>query len=154
MRIIADLVTCENGVMLFDTDGYTPNLESDKKYTLEVKPYKSSRSLEQNRLMWAIIQEIAKDTGNDEMTVYIQGLKHVKAKFEWYASLPEAIEALKNGFRAVEDVGACEINGKPARACKCYVGSSKFNAFEMKQLIDYFINLAHELGIKIEEYQR
>ena len=154
MRIIADLVKCENGAMLFDTDGYTPSLESDKKYTLEVKPYKSSRSLEQNRLMWAIIQEISKDTGNDEMTVYIQGLKHVKAKFEWYAAFSEAIEALKSSFRAVEDVGACEINGKPARACKCYVGSSKFNSEEMTKLIEYFIGLAQELGIKIEEYQR
>lgn len=151
MKIQGHLIKCENGVLLFDIDGFTPDLETDKKYNIDIKPYKTARSLEQNRMMWGIIQQIAEDTGNELMDIYIEGLEFCDAKHIFMESVPEAENELKKAFRAVKIMeGRININDKQTVVYKCYFGSSKFNSAEMTKLISYFQDLATSLGIKIE----
>lgn len=151
MRINTKLLAIRNGLYLFEPFGLKQDLEPSKLYTLDIKEYKSNRSLEQNRMMWGIIQQISTVTGNDEMSIYISGLEHANAKYEFIAALPETETSLKKVFRAISPLGTLVTpKGVELVTYKCYIGSSKFDTGEMTRLIDYFITKAQEVGINIE----
>ena len=150
LKIVANLTKNTNGVLAFKTDSYTAPLKVGTRYNIEFKVYKSSRSLEQNRMMWAIIQDIAKETGNDEMDVYIVGLEHVNAKSDFILALPETEINLRKAYRAVKIMESREYNNKQMYVYKCYIGSSKFDTSEMTKLIDYFIGQAEELDLNTQ----
>jgi hypothetical protein len=123
-------------------------------YDLDIKEHKANRSLEQNRMIWGIIQQIAQKTGNDEMDIYISGLEAANVKYEFILALPETETALKRTFRAVKPYGTrlVKVGEKELEmVCyKCYIGSSKMDTQEMTLLLDYFIRLAAENGIEFE----
>jgi len=124
-------------------------LEVDKMYSFDVKDYKSQRSLQQNAMMWAIINNISKETGQDDMDIYITGLEHAKVKFDYIMALPEIERELKKAFRAVKIMENRNIDGKTLTVFKCFYGSSKMDTQEMTLLMEYFINLASDLGIVV-----
>lgn len=124
-------------------------LEVDKMYSFDVKDYKSQRSLQQNAMMWAIINDISKETGQDDMDIYITGLEHAKVKFDYIMALPITERELKKAFRAVKVMENRNIDGKQLTVFKCFYGSSKMDTQEMTLLVEYFINLASDLGIMI-----
>lgn len=150
MRITGDIFQIKDGFITIKSDTqYLQELEADTKYNIVFKKYRSNRTIEQNRMMWGIIQQIANETDNDIMDIYCEGLEHANAKSEFMMCLPEAIEDIKKCFRAVRICEIREYNGKQMAVIKCYVGSSKFDTKEMTILIDYFIRLASEFGIVI-----
>lgn len=152
MRINAKLIKSGDGLLVLEPFGYSPKLEIGKPYSFDVKEYKSSRSIEQNSFMWAIIQKIALVTGNDTEDIYVTGLERSGAKPEWIAALPETEDALKRKFRAVKPMGTMTTpKGVELVTFKCFVGSSQYDVKEMTALVDYFIRLAAENGIYIEE---
>lgn len=124
-------------------------LDIGKTYNIVFKKYRSCRSIEQNKLMWEIISRIAKETNNDEMDIYAYGLEKANAKFEFLMILPEALESVKQTFRAVKICESREYNGKNILVIKVFIGSSKFDVSEMTELINYFIQLASELNVYI-----
>lgn len=147
MRIKGKLKLNNGGALLFETTAILP-LELEKDYTIEIKPYKSSRSLEQNSMLWGIIQQMSDKTGNDPMDIYIAALENANAKFEYIAALPEAEDSLKKVFRAVKPVSTFVSNkGVNMITYKCWIGSSRFDTQEMTKLIDFVIQKAEELSI-------
>ena len=149
MRIEAEILDISGEVICLRTNSLINTLEIGKRYNVDFKKYYSSRSLEQNRLMWKIIQRIAKETDNDEWTIYIQGLEKADCLSEYLMILPEALESIQNSFRAIKVCEKREYNGKQMLVVKVFVGSSKFDTEEMTNLIEYFIHLASEFGIFI-----
>ena len=89
------------------------------------KPYKS-RSNEQNRMFWGIVQQIATETGND------------------LDDIEEAVKerALKRGYPAT----ANKLTGRPKP-----LSMTKVNTVEMGYLLEEVQQLASELGIVIKE---
>lgn len=122
-----------------------------KTYTADFKEYKSKRSIEQNKLMWEIIDRIAKETNNDEWDIYCQGLEKANCKSEFLMVLPRAYETVKKTFRACKICEHREYNGKDMLIIKAFVGSSKYNVNEMNELINFFIQLAAEQGIYLKD---
>lgn len=147
MRINAELKSFDGKNATFEIFGHKPSLDVNSLYTLEVKPYKTNRSKEQNALMWAIIQEISKATGNDEMDVYCAGLEGVNIQADFLMGLPETEQSLRRQFRAVKVMENRDYNSTKITVFKCYTGSSKFNTQEMTKLIDFFLRLADETGV-------
>lgn len=122
-----------------------------KTYTADFKEYKSKRSIEQNKLMWEIINRIAKETNNDEWEIYCLGLEKANCKSEYLMVLPAAYETIKKTFRAVKICEHREYNGKDMLIVKAFVGSSKFDVNEMNELIEFFIRTASEQDIYIKD---
>ena len=151
-------------------DKYTANLfvrelEHLDKIEVSAKQHKESRSLNQNKCMWAIISKIS-DTLNHEHTeesvtkIYGEMLVRANVKREYIAVLPEAIESLKLTARAIIPTGATivstnEKNGKQSKlVCAWYYfGSSTFNTKEMGELLEVVIAYASELGIMDSEIE-
>lgn len=137
MRFKAKLLSNKKGLLVFETDVFNDFVE-DSFYSVEIKPYKTSRSLEQNAKLWALIQELADRTGNDTMDIYIASLEHANAKYEWIACLEEAEDGLRKCFRAVKPFGTVTTaDNKTLIRYKCWIGSSKFDVSEMCKLIDF-----------------
>lgn len=138
MNIKAKLVSNCRGLLVFESD--TVELETEQFYRVDIKPYKSSRSIEQNALMWELITQIANATaGADKWDIYISGLEKANAEYEYLACLPETEENLKRVFRAIKPAGVMPTpKGTQMTVYKCYTGSSKYNSKEMTELIDYF----------------
>lgn len=124
-------------------------LDMDKQYAVEIKEPKSKRSLEQNKLLWKMVNEIAKKQYQDEMEVYIQVLEEANTKFTWIKGLKETKEELLKVFRAVK-ITRYDEDG--LAVFKCFYGSSKMNTKEMSELLDIVISWANELGIPTQEY--
>lgn len=142
-------------MLLIENTSYHPlEIDLEKEYQLDIKELKSARTVQQNRYMWALIHEISKEQGMDEMEVYIQALEEANAKYEYIMAPEEAEENLKKGFRAVKVVRPEIHNNKKFYVYKCFVGSSKFNTQEMTRLIDVIVSWCHELNIPTDTYEK
>ncbi len=128
----------------------TDSLEKDKVYKLEISEVKAKRSIEQNKLLWKIIGDIAErdKSYGDEWEVYCTLLKMAKCKYKSYVVQDDdAIEVLRGVCRAVEVVGTTDIHGKDFKVVRVYEGSSKFNTKEMTTLIDKAMEWASEYNL-------
>lgn len=126
-------------------------LDLTKPYQIELKEFKSKRSLEQNKKMWALIHEIAKETGADDLEVYIGILERADVKSEYLITASDMESSLKKSFRAVKFIRMQEVNGKDCYVYKVYIGSSKMNTKEMSELLEITLNICGEIGIETEE---
>ena len=144
-----------NQMLLIENKTHHPlELDLTKEYQLEIKELKSTRTIQQNRYMWSLIHEISKQQEMDDMEVYIQALEEANAKFEYIMAPEEAEENLKKGFRAVKVTRPEIHNGKKFYIYKCFLGSSKFNVTETKQLIDVIVGWCYELKIPTDIYEK
>ena len=134
---------------------YLINLDKTKEYKLELNEIKSKRSLQQNRLIWQMIGQIAKHEGMESMEVYCQIIKMAKIKIEFIETIPEAIPKLKNLFReVVEREVRCSAKGVTTVMLECYYGTSTFTVPEMSDFVDQMLDYAEKIGINTTEYER
>jgi hypothetical protein len=126
-------------------------LDMDKIYICEIKEPKSQRSLEQNRLLWKLIHRVAKETYQDDMTVYCTVLERADALSDFVITAVDMEEALRKSFRGVKFIRMQEVNGKDCYVYKVYLGSSKMNTSEMNELIEITMQVCSELGIDTRE---
>lgn len=136
-------------------------LDKNKKYQFVIKEFKSQRSLNQNKLLWAIIGGSADylrsqgETDIDDMKLYCDLLEMNNCKF-FYIKLAKKddINNMKEikGVRAIRYIGS-EINHHNVReyTFKCYIGSSQYNIKEMNFLIDKAMQMASELGLDFSD---
>lgn len=131
-------------------------IDQEEPLSVEINKYKSKRSNEQNRYMWALLSEIDKarngSRSNDEWNVYIEALERCGAKFEYIACLEAAEDMLKKSFRAVKFVRVYD-ESKQVNQYKCYYGSSKMNTKEMSELIETVLDMASECGIETSYWE-
>jgi hypothetical protein len=150
MRMTGKVKSKDNFIEI-EPFGNTERLELDKVYDIDFKEYKSKRSIEQNKLLWKLIQSISKASDSDVMDTYIDGLEHCNAKSDIdYSQTLEQMQGKK--YRAFKFLtNATLTNGTILGVYKVWFGSSKFNVSEMTQLIRYFQDLAMSYGINVEE---
>lgn len=123
-----------------------------KKLVIRVEKYRNKRSLNQNRLMWALLEIMATAMSGRAGDVtawdcYIAMLERYGAKYEYFYCLPEALDEFKGLFRAVKEIDRPIIGGKRMILCKCFVGSSKMDVSEMTQLIDGIFDELADMGV-------
>lgn len=159
MRIIA-----EYGRIFYDANGdallqlrvanshhkkLLEELERGVPLAVQITKAKSKRSIEQNKYMWALLNEIDKERNGgrscDDWAVYIEALERAGAKFERISCKAEAERMLKEQFRAVQFVRVFDDEGR--NEYKCFYGSSKMNTKEMSELIDAVLDIAAAEGI-------
>lgn len=126
---------------------------------IEVKPHKSKRSLEQNRMLWALLEKMAMAVSCCNTTLtreecYCIMLEETGVKYELLYALPKTENELRKSFRAVRNTGEIEIiNGKEYAVYQCFIGSSKFNTKEMAELIDAVLDKLTGLGVYDSEIE-
>lgn len=130
----------------------------DKKLEIEVKEYKSKRSIEQNKMLWSLLSKMAIAMSGKKNKVsseecYCIMLEEANVTCDYMLALPEAEPMLKKSFRVVRKVGEREVNGKTLNMYQYFVGSSKFNTKEMTELIENVLDKLAELGVYDSEIE-
>jgi len=127
----------------------------EKEMMVDIKEFKSARTLEQNEMLWGIIRSISDKVNHshrqeDMMNIYSTLLQRANIKREYIRTYKKAKNILEESFRAVMEVpNSIKIeNGKETVGFWVYYGSSKFNTKEMTELIDIALDLATELGVE------
>jgi hypothetical protein len=126
-------------------------LDLTKEYKVEVKEPKSKRSLQQNKLLWELINRIAKETHQDDMDVYCGALERADALSDYVITATDMEDALRKQFRGVKFIRKQEVNGKECNVYKVYLGSSKMNVKEMNELLEIVFQICSEFGIPTME---
>lgn len=130
----------------------------EKKLEVDIKPYHSKRSIEQNKLLWALLEKMAiamsgKKNKMSSEECYCIMLEEANVSYDYILALPEAEELLKRTFRVVRKVGEREVNGKTLNLYQYFIGSSKFNTKEMTELIESTLDKLAELGVVDSEIE-
>lgn len=128
-------------------------LEEEKTYSVEIKEIKSQRTIQQNNYLWALIHDIdvaINGKPTDEMDIYAMLLERASAKFDYIGALEVTEPMLKKNFRAIKKIKEIDLNGVQGYMYKVFIGSSKMNTKEMKQLIDTALDVAGELGLDMD----
>ena len=161
-------ITDENGnlVVSFIVKGYDKSaallaIEETKnapKLEIEVKAHKSKRSLEQNRLLWALLGKMAMAMSGKKNKVsseecYCIMLEEANVACDYLLALPEAEPMLRQSFRVIRKVGEREVNGKKLNLYQYFIGSSKYNTKEMTELIEAVLDKLAELGVNDSEIE-
>ena len=123
------------------------NFEDNDFLKAEITRIKDKKTLQQNRYMWSLIDQIAQKQNQDEMEVYCQALQEANAKYTWLEGLPEIKEKLLQVYRAVQITRYEERFGKQFAIFKCYEGTSKYDKKEMMELLEIIVGWAEELDI-------
>lgn len=150
--------------LVFSTDdmrfqNWLDALSQGERYSLVISDVERDRTLDQNALLWALINDIcqsenAQTTNKWDMYCYL--LRLSKAKYTYVSIVEDGLEAFKraHGVRAVEVVGnETRENGKKFVNCCVYLGSSQMTTKEMSKLIDVTIEYAEHLGIDTHYYR-
>lgn len=159
MKLSAKLSQIHSNKVLLEVNGWDvesrlSELEVGKDYHVQFTAIKSQRSIEQNKLLWKIIDDIAMVQGLSSDELYCQLLEMADIAHEYIVVSDEAVGFLKNSFRATQFVKKVDVNGKPGSMYKCFIGSSKFTIKEMNELIDTAIAYGYECGMDMSVYDK
>lgn len=132
--------------------------QTDKKLEIDVKQYRSKRSLEQNRLLWVLLGKMANAMSGRKNKVsseecYCIMLEEANVAYDYMLALPEAEPMLKKTFRVVRKIGEREVNGKTLNMYQYFIGSSKYDTKEMTELIEAVLDKLAEMGVYDSEIE-
>lgn len=124
----------------------------------EIRPKKSLRSLDANRLLWEICQRIADAVGISKIDVYKNAIRQVGV----YSALNIKTEAIPEFEKAWSCKGIgwfCDtIDDAPQSGYKlvfAYHGSSVYNTKQFSALIDAIMQDAQAVGVEtLSEWER
>lgn len=144
---------------------FVKEVESLDQIEVTAKAYKESRSIKQNKFLWALITLISdainhEHTEESMMKIYSELLVKANVKRDLIAVLPQAVEVLQRQFRAVIPTyqtitSENEKTGKKAQLNTYWVyeGSSRYNTKEMTELLEVTLKYADECGVKSSDLE-
>lgn len=128
-------------------------LNPEEKYVFTLELASNKRTIKQNKLLWKLIREIAKASYLSDYEVYLEALKKADVKSEYIITAFEMTEELRKNFRGVEFIRYQYVNNKKCFVYKCYIGSSKMNTKELKELLEILFDMGSFLGLDLENYK-
>ena len=131
----------------------------DEHLTIKISKYVKSRTLDQNKMMWALLEIMSKHLnggrtgGIQAEDCYLNMLTDFGAKYEYIMILPEALPLIKEKYRALKIMEERDYKGKTMLVVKCFYGSSSMTTKEMGNLIDGILDRLAEYGVDELEYK-
>lgn len=158
IEIKARATTSSGRILVFETDGFAPNLDTEKEYRLTIREWRESRSAKQNRLLWTIIRDIdliqsGRSTEESISEIYKRLIKEARIQTVFFQTIEKSRDALGKMFRVVEErERRISENGAETVVYECYWGSSHFDTEEMSRFIDATLDMAEKAGINTLKY--
>lgn len=158
IEIKARATVSSSQILVFETDGFAPNLDTEKEYRLTIREWRESRSAKQNRLLWTIIRDIdliqsGRSTEESISEIYKRLIKEARIQTVFFQTIERSREALDKTFRVVEErERRISENGAETVVYECYWGSSHFDTEEMSRFIEATLDMAEKAGINTLRY--
>lgn len=130
-------------------------ITDDKKYTIEIRELREKRSLDANAYLWVLIGKIADAIKSSKDEVYLTMLKRygqggiVKLRNKDVDEFRRAYKYCEEHERLPDE--------DAAKYLRFWIGSSKYDQYEMSVLIDGVVSECQQLGIETrtpEELER
>lgn len=118
---------------------------------IDIRPVRDKRTLQQNKLMWVLLQKMAEAMGGDTpggMTAeqcYLDMLEDFGANTEIWRVPEKAVDALRRAYKVVQIMEYLEDEYCMIRIGQ---GSSQFSPAEMGQFIDRIFDRLAEMGVQ------
>ena len=119
----------------------------DKDITVEVKEWRAKRSLDQNALMWAILDKIAKKLNLTADEVYFDMLKDYGVCD--YLAVPENSKNLNAILDTLKYYVIEESTLEKVKRIKVFIGSSHYDTKQMTVLIDGILQECENIGLDV-----
>ena len=159
--------TAKMGVNLAFEEQKAEKNKIEKLLEVDMKPYKSKRSIEQNAALWFLLTKLAEGvSGSKDKTnveeMYCTMLEEANVESEFILAPKEIEESLRKSFRAIREKGTRSIEDKDGESkemtvFQCFIGSSKYDTKQMYDLITRTLLRLDEEGIndsEIEHFRR
>lgn len=112
---------------------------------VEIKPVRNRRTLDQNRLMWALLTKMARHYGNTTPEAcYLDLLADAGVDVNHWRVPVAALSTLRKAYRVVQVV---ELLGDDMCIVRIGLGSSTFTRSEMGEFIDRIFDRLAEMGV-------
>lgn len=131
--------------------------KTDIEMTLQLKKYVKGRSLNQNAMLWALINEIdltmnGRRSKDGQMAIYINLIEMANVKTTIMQLSFEALQEVldRNLYRYIEVLEQTDYTA----TCRCFYGSSDFTTKEMADFIEATLDYASEVGLDLTDYEQ
>lgn len=135
----------------------------EKDLSLDLEVLRKKRSLQANKFMWAICDQIAKAIGSDKDTIYLMKLQE-RGIFDYMEVIREALPIIRNlkdskgrlVYRWIDEIDSFtsyaedpEGNEREIEmvSIRCFYGSHGYTTKQMSDLIDAICDQASDLRI-------
>lgn len=128
--------------------------DTDYIVNFEKLTNKTVRTINQNKYMWEIINQICiKEDGNRVRSyeTYNNILQMAGTPYEDYYILQEALNTFIKHYNHVKVMGSELIQGTVYIHVRAFKGISEMDTKEASQLIDKVKEYAHQVGVKFDE---
>ena len=134
-------------------------LDTERIYELDIKERSNQRTLAQNNLIWALMNEIykkenglASESGVND--IYMNLIKMARIQVEYWQGLEEMKKALQGGRYRVVEIVEKRLNDNDVETCvfACYIGSSNFDKKQMSDFVETILHYAGRIGLEITYY--
>lgn len=134
-------------------------LDTERIYEIDIKERSNQRTLAQNNLIWALMNEIdkkenglASESGVND--IYINLIKIARIEVEYWQGLEDMKKALEGGRYRVVDIVEKRQSGNDVETCifACYLGSSSFDKKQLSDFVETILNYAGSIGLEITYY--
>lgn len=115
---------------------------------ISVKKHREKRSHDSNAYAWVLMQKIAETIHKEKWEVYLDMLVRYSRSFTHIIVSPEAVEAVKEMYRATIDLGEVTVNGHTGHQLQVYFGSSQFDTKEMSVFLEGIVDECKQMGIE------
>ena len=143
--------------MSFSVPNYQANgiaeLAKDKEYKIEITQVRSKRSIQQNKMCWALVHAIAKHEGMTPDSVYCQAIEMANLKVDIIQCVEEALDRFRRTFRVVKVLERRKSEkGVDTVMVALYYGTSDYDTKEMSELNEHLLHYAANIGLDLSEY--
>ena len=121
-------------------------IKKGKLIACELKQFRSSRSLDANAAMWAMLGEMAQKLGTTKDELYIEMLDRYGV-YTHIVVKPNVVDRVKQEWRTIRELGEVTINGKTGIQLQCYFGSHSYDSKEFSVLLDGIIEEGRAIGV-------
>lgn len=116
---------------------------------IEIRPVRDRRTLDQNRLMWALLTKMARTYGQTTPEAcYLDMLADAGVDVNHWRVPVAALSTLRKAYRVVQVV---ELLGDDMCIVRIGLGSSTFTRAEMAEFIDRIFDRLAEMGVSDAE---
>lgn len=147
------VITCRNPWELKQLAGMLQN-----GGTYDIGEHKELRSMQANKYMWALCNEISAAIRSTKEDVYRDAIKRVGIYKEFDPLPPDQAKTLQAAWGQIGTGWLSEqVDYDTAGEnviIRCYYGSSKYNTKQMARLIDDLTQEAEQLGIPTYDSER
>lgn len=135
------------------------NLDTERSYEVDIKEKTNQRTLAQNNLIWALMNEIDKSENGYASeegveSIYMMLIRMARIEIEYWQGLEGMMTALKGGRYRVVDIVEKRQSGNDVETCifACYLGSSSFDKKQLSNFVETILNYAANIGLEITYY--